>query len=1135
MTKADLAIVQILFAAILTVISIMSAVLMLQHAKRIRSLKLRVQAHLLWCGVCLISAYLFFPEVAYLYTEHLWFEQVGYAHVFWGLLKGRWGLLIKFMAVAIVFIGMNSFVGHRLCPISTEFARWTRDRTKQFYVLLAFLIFSISIVLAIPMMFFWDDFVRYDNGQEWTGTPETVFQKLLFVANEELATDLDKGSVTENLRREFEKNGMVLSQNVDLRTPGFNRKGIKWVITDRDNKKTYSIAKKNDSLSFYVPKDLSFFLFEFPVYQRVSLWLKVLMWANLLVTGFLYNFYYRRDPQTMARVEHYLVVHGSILWLMLLAVSLWRSQINIWGVLYRSRAPLGIGHQIRRIVDGLGYIDNKLIGAYQIYMVCIVVVGVVILINLFWRKRVIWYSLILAWGLSYLILVQIYPLAVYFVQVRPNPLTAEKPFLTDHIRSTRRAFGLDRIEERDQIRGAATLESINRNTEVKENIQLWDRRVLYEVLMVKQFIKPYYQFHPYTDVDRYWVDGKYWQVLIAAREINSSGLPEAQDWVNQKLRYTHGYSVCVTPVNEFKKEGGGPNFWIDGKSANSYKNLHVNRPQVYYGELTKDYAIVNTRQKEIDHTTHQEQYQGFGGVEIGSWFRRLCFAARFDFGRILLSSDLKPESRILFWRKIGTHQPDSARTVVDRVSHIAPFLKYDPDPYIVIGDDGQLWWIIDIYVTSHSYPNAEVYVDETELKENPLYSEPTFDRFNYIRNPAVAIVNAYSGKVDFYFTKTVQEPVTLAYQKAFRKPLFRIVDKEIERYLDNGVIWKDLRERFGKYGVGLSEEVTVTSREKEKSIGWYITDTVDGSVYSAEKNGDEIEFYASFFKSRSEIPAGLQNHLRYPDYLTRIQAAMYAAYHVEDPEIFYSGSERWSIPHEKYYSGSGSQEMVPYYAILKLPGESEPEFVNMIPFSPPSPTSSKRVQQRQKAGKLMNAWLVARSDAKHYGQLVVYKLPEEETVKGPFQVEGDIEIAMSEKLTLWNQQGTTVIRGNLLVIPVGDALFYVEPIYLQPAMPDLAPNLVAVIVNAGDRLATADTFDQALQQIFGVGIGITPKTETTGQIEEGPFLTSDELTELANEKYKQYLKLTGEGELAKAAQALMNLGENLEELLKKLE
>ena len=181
MTKADFAIVQILSAAILTVISIAIAVLMLQQAKRVRSFKLRLQAHLLWSGMCFFSAYLFLPAIAYLYTEHLWFQHVGYSNIFWGLLKGRWGLFLKFVTIASVFIGMNFFIGHRICPISTEFARWTRDRTRKFYYLMAFLILFVSVVLAAPMMFFWDDFVRYEKGPRWTGVPETAFQKLLFV------------------------------------------------------------------------------------------------------------------------------------------------------------------------------------------------------------------------------------------------------------------------------------------------------------------------------------------------------------------------------------------------------------------------------------------------------------------------------------------------------------------------------------------------------------------------------------------------------------------------------------------------------------------------------------------------------------------------------------------------------------------------------------------------------------------------------------------------------------------------------------------------------------------------------------------------------------------------------------------
>ncbi len=1025
MTKADLAIAQILIGITISATTLVIGFFMYRRGMRTRDVKLRVKAYVLWVVGGLLTGVLFFPALAYLYTEHLWFESVGYDNIFWEILKTRWGLLFKFFLVAVGFMGLNLFLGDRLCPVSREFARWTRERTNHFYYTMFIVIIFMAFLLAVPMMFLWDDFLR-DDHQISSNIIEPVFEK-----------------------------------------------------------------------------ELGFFLFSFPIHYWMSIWVKVLLWTTVLIVALSYNFYYRRDPQTMARVEHYLVFHGSALWLMLLAADIWRNRINIWNVLFTTKTPWGFGR-----VSGMGYVDDKLIGAYKLYTVCLIVIGILILLNLLWRNRRIWYWTIAAWGASYLILIQIYPLFVHGTQVRPNPLTAEVPFLDGHIDSTRRAFGLDGIEKKDHIQGAATFEMIDRNLEVKENIQLWDRRVLYEVLRDQQTIKPYYEFHRYTDVDRYWVAGKYRQVLVAAREVDPSELLEAQEWVNRKLIYTHGYGVCVAPVNEFIENEGNPNFWLKGLNPflfsldlkfqsdldnnnfstdlrqvfkdnesllsqntlvekrdnkwlitdNSnrrtynvlkaegklkvYPELVVTQPQIYYGELTRDYAIVNTTQKEID--PEGAQYKGEGrdkrdGVRIGGWFRRLCFATRFDFWRMLLSKDLTSESRILFRREIGTRKPDSAKTTADRISHIAPFLKYDPDPYIVIGNDGQLWWIIDIYVTSRSYPNAKTYEDKTNLVENPLYSEPTFDRFNYIRNPAVAVVSAYNGEVNFYFTKDDEEPITAAYQKAF----------------------------------------------------------------------------PNLFKSRDEIPAGLQNHLRYPDYFTRIQAEMYADYHVDHPESFYHGSDRWTIPEETYYSNK--QTMVPYYAILKLPGEEKSEFVNMIPFTPP-----KRV-------KLMNAWLVARSDAEHYGKLIVYTLPEQEIVLGPKQVEDDIETALANEV--WfkssDEKGSQVIRGNLLVIPVEDALFYVEPIYLKPKGSNRA-KLQVVVVRAGDKLAYAETWE-ALRKIFGVGIGVESGGDTENRAEPAiPML--DELTKLANERYNQYFQLTGEGKFAEAAEAFTELGDILKAL-----
>ncbi|MCZ6777125.1 MAG: UPF0182 family protein [Ignavibacteria bacterium] len=981
MTKADLAIAQIIIGIIISATTLVIGFFMYQRGMRTRDVKLRVKAYVLWAVGGLLTGVLFFPALAYLYTEHLWFESVGYDNIFLKNLKTRWALHFKFLLLEVGFMGLNLFLGDRLCPVSREVARWTRQRTNHFYYTMFIVIIFMAFLLAVPMMFLWDDFIRYDNYE----SPE-------------------------------------------------------------------------NAEPMFFGKELGFFLFSFPVYRWVSFWLKVLLWATVLIVAIQYNFYYRRDPQTMARVKHYLIFHGSILWLMLLGISLCRSQINIWNVLYTSRTPWGFGY-----IDGIGYVDDILIRTYKIYMFSCALIGVALLINVFWRKRMVWYSAVAVWGLSYLVLIQVYPLFVHVTAVAPNQGSKEEDFIRTHIASTRQAFELDQIKKLDTIRGDATLEIINRNRDVRQNIQLWDRNVLYKVLQEKKREgKDYYEFHPYTDVDRYKINGKYRQVLIAAREVNPENLtqkiPNTQKRDGQnireaddrklmskwevKLRHTHGYGVCVVPVNEF--DGSDPNFWVEGIPVKSrYDELKVKQPRIYYGELTKKYAIINTATNmEVD--PEDQQYNGTGGVEIGGWFRRLCFAMRFNW-RVLFSSDLTPESKFLYWRKIGTRKgPSFPKTVTDRLSHIAPFLKYDPDPYIVIGDDGQLWWIIDTYVTSRWYPNARGYTDDTKLIENLLYSEPVFDRFNYIRNPAVAVVNAYTGEVGFYLTKDDKEPIIHAYKKAF-----------------------------------------------------------------------------PIFKSRKNLPQGLENHLRYPDYLTRIQSEIYTHYHVENPKKFYDKEDRWKIPKEIYYSTR--QTMVPYYATIKLPGEEDLEFVNIIPFTPHTQET------------LMKAWLVARCDSENYGQLLVFELPSD--VTGPEEVEISIETKLIEKqvfsptlATNIQNRSNTVIRGNLLVIPVEDTLFYVEPIY-QKSKDQPLPNLATVVVVAGNRPAVAaETFDKALEEIFGIGISVE---ELEGDTENGaepaiPML--DELTKLANERYNQYFQLTGEGKFAEAAEAFTKLGDILKAL-----
>ena len=1006
----NFAISQILISSLLGIVTCVWGIFRYRRKERHRRGAAKLQAYLLW-GLSGLIAISNIVPLAYLYTEYLWFESVGYVDVFWRLHQTRWGIFGIFFLVALVFMNANAAIANRLCPESREFRRWTHTRTVSFHWTVFCLIFFAAVLLAVPMLLLDDAAIRYLN-RPMEETPDAVA----------------RGPVPRLL------------------------------MDDENPTETSDIFGK----------PVGFYLFNFPVHQWVSLWVKGLLWVTCAVVGLLYNFYYRRDARTMTRVKKYIVVHGSMLWLMLLATGMWRSFVNLWNKVYTTPLSEGL-----TTVHGLFHVDVQFEGATRLYCGILLGVGVAVLLNLFWRKRLLWYATVGVWFVGYGVLIHAYPLAVYWWDVRNAPAAKEAPHIAQHIEYTRSAFDLDSIVEKDYEHGEATLEIINRNEEVKANIQLWDRRVLYNVLRDDQ-IEVHHDFHPYTDVDRYWVGGgsatgevpgsvgrgpvprefpeQYRQVLIAAREPS----PDTKEWSKLKLTFTHGYGVCVAPVNEFLEGTGLPNLWVKDvpiKIKRAYTaQLNVSQPRIYYGEMTRDYVIANTRESEhnvtrkVDLGTGDSEqtlldteewhtppyleatyhYDGSGGVALSGWFRRFCFALRFDFFRILRQPAITPESRIMFWRKIGTRRGN--RVITDRLSHIAPFLNYDADPYIVI-DDGNLYWVIDFYVTSRHYPNAQFYEDDTSLlPDSELYAEPQFKRFNYIRNAGVAVVNAYTGSVNFYAIKD-DEWITDAYRRAF----------------------------------------------------------------------------PNLFKTIDEMPAGLQAHLRFPDYLTRIQAKMYGDYHVRDAKTFYDKDKQWKIPKEAYYSEAPDQEMMPYYAMLRLPGEEKAEFVNVIPFTPPRKVN------------YMKAWMVARCDAPHYGQRIVYILSDQVSVEGPKQVEDDITKDLAFWLDHW-KGANDVIRGNLHVIPIEGGIFYVEPIYLVPKKDAQAekdngtdpvqnrPKLEAVVVKASNNELAWDTsFDGALQKIFlgqaaspSIIVPPTPETEGPSKDERIRMLVQQLLEELDN-------------------------------------
>jgi uncharacterized membrane protein (UPF0182 family) len=546
-----------------------------------------------------------------------------------------------------------------------------------------------------------------------------------------------------------------------------------------------------------------------------------------------------------------------------------------------------------------------------------------------------------------LLAVNVYPGLVQRFYVTPNEFRAEREYMAYNIDFTRSAFGLDEIVEQEYtVDPSLTRADIDSAKATVDSIRLWDWEPLLATYGQLQGMRLYYSFND-VDVDRYDIDGELVQVMLAARELDVESLPpQAQTWVNRRLKYTHGYGVCASPVNEIGSDGL-PTFVLRDIPPRGPEGLELERPEIYFGELTRDWVIVNTKTEEFDYpigdTNKSTRYAADSGVRIAHLLRRAMLASKFSDIRILLSSDITSNSRVLFDREIGS-----------RVRKIAPFLTYDSDPYVVIAD-GRLVWIMDGLTTSDAFPFAEKYVGG----------------INYIRNSVKATVDAYTGQTDFYIIDS-GDPVAATYSKIF----------------------------------------------------------------------------PGLFKTAEEMPQSIREHVRYPEDLFMIQAKMYGMYHMRDPEVFYNKEDLWALPNELY--GGAEREVSPYYVRLALPGESDMSFVLFVPFTPSRKNN-------------MVAWLAVNSDMDDFGRMVAYKFGKQRVVFGPMQIEAQIDqdAEISKMLSLWNQSGSTVIRGNLLVYPIGGGLLYVEPLFLAAHASQL-PQLKRVVLCDGTKVAIGHDLWSAL-------------------------------------------------------------------------
>ena len=580
-------------------------------------------------------------------------------------------------------------------------------------------------------------------------------------------------------------------------------------------------------------------------------------------------------------------------------------------------------------------------------------------------------------------------------QVDPNEFEREQVYIERNIESTRVAYQLDQVEEVAlPAVGDIDANVVANNLSVIENIRLWDVEPLQDAYNQLQFMELYYNFLN-MDSDRYVLDGRLRQVLLAARELDPDNLPaDARNWVNRRLQYTHGYGVAMSPATGFTPEEGRPEFFIQDIPIRG--EIPIRQPELYYSESPAPFAIVNSTAPEVDPSGSQLHYDGPGGVNLDSTFRRLAYAWQFADINILLSDQISSGTRIQYRRQIS-----------ERVHALAPFLTMDDDPYPVVDKAGKLWWLQDAFTTTDRYP----------------YSTLTEDGFNYIRNSVKAVVDAFSGEV-FIYVMDPTDSLLQMYRRAF----------------------------------------------------------------------------PDLFLDFDRMPADLQAHIRYPNGIFSAQADMYLRYHITDAQAFFNQAEQWAIPQDTRF-GKRGVEVHPSYLILQMPGGDSEEFVLMLPFSP--------------AGEKKNlvGWLTARNDGVHYGKLNAFSVPSDPQVDGPAQVEARIENdqTISQQFTLWDGPGSQVVRGQLLVIPVGDAIIYVEPLYLQSEV--LAfPELKKVILADGSNVVMADSVGEGLAMLLegkaplvdtslgGAGVGgdgqATPGPEDLQVIENAVSGLDEALKEL---------------------------------------
>lgn len=663
---------------------------------------------------------------------------------------------------------------------------------------------------------------------------------------------------------------------------------------------------------------------------------------------------------------------------------------------------------------GIDFVDQNIVLPLQWVEIAACIASAILLVMARWRT-----ALIAVVGA--ILLRTVIPPIIGAVYVRPNEISIERPYIQKHIEATRSAFGIDqRTRELDFAATPDERVDFSKYQPLLDNVRLWDWHAYHDAITQLQPYRPYTYSLP--DIDRYTIpgqqgNGQLRQMMLSARELDLTQLGEAGTrWINPHFIYTHGYGIVMAEANRVSPNGLPELIIKDAPPVVSTPGLKLTQPDLYYGENVQDPVFVDTAQAEFDYPSGdrnvETHYQGKGGFPISSLLLRTAAAVSRGDINILLTGYLTQDSRMMI-----------RRNVIARVSTMANFFTWDPDPYLVLTDAGRLVWIVDGYMTSDVHPySAKVGLEGV-------------GEFNYIRNSVKATIDAYDGTVHFYVFEP-DDPLLQAYRNLF----------------------------------------------------------------------------PDLFEPAAAMPADLRRHVRYPELIFHVQADIYRLFHMRDPDTFYNKSDAWDTAKFTNEQGGTPGPVAPTYVVATLPGESQPEFLLMIPFTPRNRDN-------------LIGLIIARCDGEHLGEKVVMLLSKQEIILGPMQVEARInqDQNISKDLTLWNQQGSQVLRGQMLVLPVERTFLYVEPIYIQASQAKM-PQLKKVALAMGNNLVYADTYQQALAQLAGEKLP-APAEQTAAPSQpaptSAPVSTSPDarITQI-RDHLQRYRELVSQGKLAEAGREL---------------